>query len=283
MATTFLERLSWPRTIKSVEELGFECELAAHREAGSLQAEFRRIASGTEQRSAVEGPQKEEMGGGTRACSGELDFKRRHDAAAGLERRTQEGFPRGCDRERFEPSAAGLLEFHRNDVPVRRKPWRLRLKRGSRAFAEFLKPRKRLGHGGGRFPAHQEGGGRRKLRRRIRLLGRINRRFDSPFLQAIPVLVDGIGVAVLSARGNAVARLILSPEKHYNIHPRPRRASHKLQGFRQRPLRGRLMLPEIVRTGDGRQSKKQGHKRQNRSECHLQQRGSAPMRPPCGG
>src|SRR5258708_6703779 len=173
MAATFLERLSWPRTIKSVEELGFECELAADREAGSLQAEFRRIASGPEQRSAVEDSRKEEMGGGTRACSGELDLKRRHDAAAGLERRTQEGFPRGCDRERLETSAAGLLQFHGDDIPVRRKPRRLRLKRGHRAFAEFLKPRKRLGHGGGRFPAHQEGSRGRKPRRPIRLPGAI--------------------------------------------------------------------------------------------------------------
>src|SRR6266851_52952 len=258
MATTFLERLSWPRTIKSVEELGVECELAVHREAGSLQCEFRRIASGPEQRSAVEGPRKEKMGGGASACSGELDFKRRNGAAAGLERRTQDGFSRGCDRERFEPSAAGLLQFHGDDVPVRRKPWRLRLKRGDRAFAEFLKPRKRPGHRGGGFPAHQEGGGRRKPRSRIRLLGRINRRFDSPLLQAIPVRVDGIRVAVLSARGNAEGRLRLLPEKHYNVHPRPRRASHKFQGFCMRPLRGRLLLPEIVRAGEWRQSKEQG-------------------------
>src|SRR5260370_23415766 len=226
MATTFLERLSWPRTIKSVEELGFECELAVHREASSLQCEFRRIASGPEQRSAVDALRKEKMDGGASSWSGELDFKRRNDAATGLERRTQDGFSRGCDRERFEPSAAGLLEFHRDDVPVRRKPWRLRLKRGSRAFAEFLKPRKRLGHRGGRFPAHQEGGGRRKPRSRIRLLGRINRRFDSPLLQAIPVRVDGIRVAVLIARGNPVPPLILSPPNHYTIHPRPRQPSH---------------------------------------------------------
>src|SRR5713101_6295414 len=279
MATTFLERLSWPRTIKSVKELGFECELAAHREAGSLQAEFRRIASGPEQRSAVEGPRKEKMGGGARACSGELDFKRRNGAAAGLERRTQDGFSRGCDRERLKTSAAGLLEFHGDDVPVRRKPRRLRLKRGDRAFAEFLKTRKRLGHGGGRFPAHQEGGGRRKPRRRIRLLGRINRRFDSPFLQAISVLVDGIRVTVLSARGNAEGCLRLLPEKHHNVQPRPRRASHKLQGFRQRPLRGRLMLPEIVRAGEWRQSKEQGHHWENRSECRRKQRSAAPMCP----
>lgn len=67
-----------------VEELGVECELAAHREADSLQLEFRRIASGPEQRSSVEGARKEEMGGGARACSGKLDFKRGNGAAAGL-------------------------------------------------------------------------------------------------------------------------------------------------------------------------------------------------------
>src|SRR5260370_3369397 len=122
MATTFLERLSWPRTIKSVEELGFECELAAHREAGSLQCEFRRIASGPEQRSAVEGPRKEKMGGGARACSGELDFKRRHDAAAGLERRTQEGVSRRSGREKLKTHATRRLQCRPARLPVRPQP-----------------------------------------------------------------------------------------------------------------------------------------------------------------
>jgi len=130
------------------------------------------------------------------------------------------------------------------------------LKRGERSFAAFLKPRKRLVHRDGRFPAHEEGGGGRKPRRPIRLPRRINGRFDSPFLQAVSVWIDGIGVVVLRARGNAVARLILPSEEHHNFHLRPRRVSHKLQGFCMRPLRGRLVLPEIVRAGEWRQSKK---------------------------
>lgn len=35
------------------------------------------------------------------------------------------------------------------------------------------------------------------------------RRFDSPFLHAIPALVDGMRVTVLSARGRTEARLTL--------------------------------------------------------------------------
>jgi len=71
-----------------VEELGVESELAVHREAGPPQGEFRCTDLGAEQRGAVEGPRKEEMDGGARASSGELDFKRGNGATAGLERRT---------------------------------------------------------------------------------------------------------------------------------------------------------------------------------------------------
>src|SRR5580700_133791 len=221
------------------------------------------------------------MDRGARASSGKLDFKRGNDATAGLERRTQVWASRRCDREGLEPHEAGLLEFHRDNVAIRRKSRRRRLKRGKRAFAEFLKPPKRLVHRGGRFPAHEEGGGGRKARRRVRLPGRINGRFDSPFLQAVPVCIDGIGVAVTRARGNAVARLILSPEEHHNFHLRPGRVSHKLQGFCMRPLRGRLLFPEIVRAGEWRQSKKQVHNGENRSECRWKQRGAVPMCPAC--
>ena len=153
------------------------------------------------------------------------------------------------------------------------------LKRGERSFAAFLKPRKRLVHRDGRFPAHEEGGGWRKPRRPIQLPGRIKGRFDSPFLQAVPVWIDGVGVAMLRTRGNALARLILPPEEHHNFHLRPRRVSHKLQGFCMGPLRGRFLLPEIVRGGEWRQSKKQGHHWENRSECRRKQRGAARMCP----
>jgi|ERR1700730_7034099 len=192
-----------------MEERGVECELAVHREAGSLQVEIRRVASRLEQRSAVDGPWKEEMDGGACACPGELDFKRCNGAATGLERRLQEWFSRRCDQERLETSVAGLLEFYRNDVPIERKPWRRRLKLGDRAFAEFLKPSKRLGYGSGRFPAHQEGSGRRKPGRRIWRPRRINRHSDASLLTP-------------RAGANAEGGFRVLPEKHHNVKPRPR-------------------------------------------------------------
>ena len=143
-----------------MEVLGVECELAVHREADSPQREFRRIPSGPEQRSAVETPWKEEMGGGAGARSGELDLKRGYSAATGFERRAQGGFSRCRNRERLETGAARLLEFYRDDVSLLRKPRRLRLELHDRPFAEFLEPRKRLGHRGGRFPAHEESRGK---------------------------------------------------------------------------------------------------------------------------
>jgi hypothetical protein len=50
-----------------------------------------------------------------------------------------------------------------------------------------------------------------------------------------------------------------------------------------RPLRRRLLLPEIVRAGEWRQSKKQGHHWENRSECRGMQRGAAPICAACAG
>src|SRR5258707_11944870 len=115
------------------------------------------------------------MDGRARASSGELDFKWGNDATAGLKRRAQVWPSCRCDRKGLEPNKAGLLDFHRDNVAIRRKPRRLRLKRGERMFAELLEPRKRLVHRDRRFPAHKECGGGREPRRTIRLLGRINR------------------------------------------------------------------------------------------------------------
>src|SRR6516162_11158701 len=154
---------------KSVKERGVESKLDVHGKTGSLQGEFRRLRPGAEQRGAVQGSGEKEMNGRTRARSGKLDFKRGHAATVGLERRVQGWTSRRCDREGLEANEAGLFELHRDHVAILRKPRRLRLKRGERTFTEFLKPRKRLVHRNGRFPANQKGGGGRKPRGSIRL------------------------------------------------------------------------------------------------------------------
>ena len=77
---------------------------------------------------------------GTSASPREFDFKRGSGATAGFERRTQVWASCRCDREGLEPNKAGLVEFHGDNVTVRRPPRRLRLKRDERVFAEFLKP-----------------------------------------------------------------------------------------------------------------------------------------------
>ncbi len=251
---TFPGTKGLPAASSLEEEVGVEGELASHREADSLHGEFRRIEPGPEQRSAVQGSRKKEMDGGARACSGKLDFERGNGAVTGLKRRAQGGASSGRDREGLETNEAGLLEFYGDDVAIRRKPRRRRLECGESAFAELLKPRKCLGHGSGRLPAHEEGSGGRKPRGRIGLARRINRRFDSPLLQAVSVCIDGVWVAVVGARGNAEARLILPLEEHHNFHLGPGRAAHQLEGLFMRPLAGRLLLPEIVGAGEWRQS-----------------------------
>ncbi len=88
------------------------------------------------------------------ASSCELNFEGRDDAAAGLQRSSQNWVAGRRNRERFEALAAGLLEFYGDDVAIRGKPRCGCLKRGGRTFTKFLEARKRLGDGNGRFPAH---------------------------------------------------------------------------------------------------------------------------------
>src|SRR5262249_46216587 len=253
-----------------VKEIGGEPELTVGREPRPPQGEFHCIVSRAQERGALEGSREKEMYKGTSASSSELNFKRGNSGTGGFERRKQIRASCRRGRERVEPNEAGLVEFHRDNVTVRRKPRCLRFKRDKRVFAEFLKPCKRLVHRDGRFPTHKEGRGGRKPRRPIRLLGRINGGFNSQFLHAVPIRIDGIGIAVPSARGNTEARWIFSAEEHHSLHLRPRRMSHQPQGLCMGPLRGRLLLPEIVSAGEWRQSKKrQAHYCENRCICRL--------------
>ena len=214
------ERLKQPLDL--MQKFPIERELVAYRETASPQAELSRVASGSQQRSAIQGPRKKEMDGRAGSSPRELNLQRRNGTTAGFQRCTQNRFPGGRDRERLKASASGLLKFHGYYVSVRRKPRRLRLIRCDRPLPKFPKPRKRVGHRSGRFPANQKRGRWRKPRRRIHLLRRINRRFDSTFLHAIPVWVDRIRVAMLGAGRDAERRFRLLPEKYHDVHLRPR-------------------------------------------------------------
>src|SRR6516225_4693469 len=134
-----------------------------------------------------------------RAYSGEFYFQRENGAAPGLEGCEQRGLSRRCDGKRLETFAADLLQLYRDYVAVFRKPRRGGLKRCSRSLTKLFETSKRLRDWNGRFPAYEDACPGFDYRCRIHLAGRVHRRFDSPFLRTISVLIDGIRIAVSSA------------------------------------------------------------------------------------